>query len=112
MAFGGSDPLSRGGWLVPPKAGVRGTYPTAVLELVPAEELNGVLHVHHAEVAAATRDAVVHGVAEQFLGLPWELGCDRRRDRQVVVLFCPKPPQAVAQVRTTPRDLGGVGPSS
>jgi hypothetical protein len=35
------------------------------LELVPAEKLDEVLHAHRAQVAAATRDAVVNGVAEE-----------------------------------------------
>ena len=43
--------------------------PLTQLELVPAEKLDRVLHAHHTEVATATRDAVVNGVAEQFLCL-------------------------------------------
>jgi hypothetical protein len=48
----------------------------AALELVPAQKLDRVLHTHHTEVATATGDAVVNGVAEQFLSLAGELGCD------------------------------------
>lgn len=40
------------------------TGPRSILELVPAEELDRVLHAHHPEIAAAARDAVVNGVAE------------------------------------------------
>jgi hypothetical protein len=38
--------------------------PRSILELVPGEELDRVLHAHHPEIAAAARDAVVNGVAE------------------------------------------------
>lgn len=36
----------------------------SVLELVPAEELDRVLHAHHPEITATARDAIVNGVAE------------------------------------------------
>ena len=85
--------------------------PLPQLDLVPAEKLDWVLHAHHTEVAAATGDAVVNGVAEQFLGLARELGCDRRRNRKVIVLLGAQPPQAVAEVSPPAGGLRGVGPS-
>ena len=36
----------------------------SVLELVPAEELDRVLHAHHSEITATARDAIVNGIAE------------------------------------------------
>lgn len=64
LRFGGSRlPLS------PPRFGNEARKPTtpgprSVLELVPAEELDWVLHTYHPEIATAARDAVVNGVAE------------------------------------------------
>src|SRR4051794_17465799 len=64
-------------------------------ELAALEQFDGVLHAHHAEIATTARDAVVHRVADQLLGLARQLGRDRRRDRQVVVLFCAQPSEAI-----------------
>jgi hypothetical protein len=50
-------------------------------DLVPGKELHRVLHPHHAEIAATPRDAVVNGVAEQFLRLAGERGCYGWRNR-------------------------------
>jgi hypothetical protein len=36
----------------------------SVRELVPTEELDGVLHAYHPEVATTARDAIVNGVTE------------------------------------------------
>jgi hypothetical protein len=37
---------------------------SSALELAPAEELDRILHTHHSEITATTRDAIVNGVAE------------------------------------------------
>src|SRR5207237_8260432 len=43
-------------------------------EVAAGEELDGVLHPDHAEVAAAAGDAVVDGVADELLRLPRQRG--------------------------------------
>jgi hypothetical protein len=54
-----------------------------LLQLVAGEKLDRILHAHRAEVPAATRNAVVHGVAEHLLRLARQGRGDRRRDREI-----------------------------
>ena len=70
------------------------------------EEVHRILHAQHAEVAAAAAEAVVHGVAEDLLGLAGQGGGQLGRDREVVVLLGAQPAEAVAEVGAPAGDVG------
>src|SRR5205085_9170901 len=65
------------------------------LELAVGHQLDGVLHLHHAEVPAAALERVVHGVAKNLLRLARQLRRDRGRRGEVVVLLRAQPSEAV-----------------